>query len=155
MLSRLFESSQYLDDVALHHLIDAMCKLSSEAMDLAYSNQEPSLFAVAKLLETGLVNLSRVDVLWKPITGHLLERRERSCGIMEWDLGVGLWSGDHGVGSQSWIVELDHAVRSWSWIVEWDRGVGMLSRIMQLDCGVGSWCGIMSWIMDEIRKWKH
>ncbi|KAK2183612.1 hypothetical protein NP493_305g03033 [Ridgeia piscesae] len=73
MLSRLFESSQYLDDVALHHLIDALCKLSSEAMDLAYSNQEPSLFAVAKLLETGLVNLTRVDVLWKPITGHLLE----------------------------------------------------------------------------------
>ncbi|XP_060551977.1 protein MON2 homolog isoform X2 [Ruditapes philippinarum] len=60
MLSRLFESSQYLDDVALHHLIDALCKLSAESMDLAYSNREPSLFAVAKLLETGLVNLSRV-----------------------------------------------------------------------------------------------
>lgn len=53
MLSRLFESSQYLDDVALHHLINALCKLSQEAMELAYSNREPSLFAVAKLLETG------------------------------------------------------------------------------------------------------
>lgn len=53
MLSRLFESSQYLDDVALHHLINALCKLSHEAMELAYSNREPSLFAVAKLLETG------------------------------------------------------------------------------------------------------
>ncbi|KAK3101498.1 hypothetical protein FSP39_004044 [Pinctada imbricata] len=39
MLSRLFESSQYLDDVALHHLIDALCKLSSESMELAYSNR--------------------------------------------------------------------------------------------------------------------
>ncbi|KAJ8301798.1 hypothetical protein KUTeg_020785 [Tegillarca granosa] len=39
MLSRLFESSQYLDDVALHHLIDALCKLSSEALELAYSNR--------------------------------------------------------------------------------------------------------------------
>jgi hypothetical protein len=39
MLSRLFESSQYLDDVALHHLIDALCKLSHEAMELAYSNR--------------------------------------------------------------------------------------------------------------------
>ena len=35
--------------------------------------QEPSLFAVAKLLETGLVNLSRFEVLWKPVTAHLLE----------------------------------------------------------------------------------
>ncbi|XP_063995099.1 protein MON2 homolog [Diachasmimorpha longicaudata] len=73
MLSRLFESSQYLDDVALHHLIDALCKLSQEAMELAYTNREPSLFAVAKLLETGIVNLSRVEVLWRPLTNHLLE----------------------------------------------------------------------------------
>ncbi|XP_076369562.1 mon2 homolog, regulator of endosome-to-Golgi trafficking isoform X2 [Tachypleus tridentatus] len=73
MLSRLFESSQYLDDVALHHLIDALCKLSTESMDLAYNNREPSLFAVAKLLETGLVNLARVEVLWRPLTNHLLE----------------------------------------------------------------------------------
>ncbi|KAL0268714.1 UNVERIFIED_CONTAM: hypothetical protein PYX00_010542 [Menopon gallinae] len=73
MLSRLFESSQYLDDVALHHLIDALCKLSQEAMELAYSNREPSLFAVAKLLETGLVNLHRVEVFWRPLTSHLLE----------------------------------------------------------------------------------
>ncbi|WAR26074.1 MON2-like protein, partial [Mya arenaria] len=73
MLSRLFESSQYLNDVALHHLIDALCKLSTESMELAYSNREPSLFAVAKLLETGLVNLSRVDILWRPVTAHLLE----------------------------------------------------------------------------------
>lgn len=35
--------------------------------------QEPSLFAVAKLLETGLVNLHRVEVLWRPVTNHLLE----------------------------------------------------------------------------------
>lgn len=73
MLSRLFESSQYLDEVALHHLIDALCKLSSESMELAYTNREPSLFAVAKLLETGLVNLHRVEVLWRPVTNHLLE----------------------------------------------------------------------------------
>lgn len=39
MISQLFESSQYLDDVALHHLIDALCKLSQEAMELAYSNR--------------------------------------------------------------------------------------------------------------------
>ncbi|KAK4006827.1 hypothetical protein OUZ56_011985 [Daphnia magna] len=31
------------------------------------------LFAVAKLLATGLVNLNRVEVLWRPVTNHLLE----------------------------------------------------------------------------------
>nr|CAH0104416.1 unnamed protein product [Daphnia galeata] len=87
MLSRLFESSQYLDDVALHHLIDALRQLSQEALEVAYSNREPSLFAVAKLLETGLVNLNRVEVLWRPVTNHLLEvsghplNRMREWGI--------------------------------------------------------------------------
>lgn len=73
MLSRLFESSQHLDDVALHHLIDALCQLSRDSMELAYTNREPSLFAVAKLLETGVVNLGRVEVLWRPVTNHLLD----------------------------------------------------------------------------------
>jgi hypothetical protein len=27
------------DDVALHHLIDALCKLSAESMELAFSNR--------------------------------------------------------------------------------------------------------------------
>lgn len=35
--------------------------------------KEPSLFAVAKLLETGLVNMHRIEILWRPLTGHLLE----------------------------------------------------------------------------------
>ncbi|KAI4876120.1 hypothetical protein NFI96_023612 [Prochilodus magdalenae] len=78
ILSRLFESSQYLDDVSLHHLINALCSLSVEAMEMAYGNNkpkfpEPSLFAVAKLLETGLVNMDRIEILWRPLTAHLLE----------------------------------------------------------------------------------
>lgn len=56
----------------MNHLIDALRKLSEESMDLATSNREPSLFAVAKLLETALVNLSRLDIVWRPITSHLL-----------------------------------------------------------------------------------
>ena len=39
MLSRLFESSQYLDDVAVHHLVDALCRLSSEDMENASNNK--------------------------------------------------------------------------------------------------------------------
>lgn len=45
-------------------------------MEVAYNNKDPSLFAVAKILETGLVNLDRVSVLWKPLTAHLLEVSE-------------------------------------------------------------------------------
>ncbi|XP_030556698.1 protein MON2 homolog [Drosophila novamexicana] len=85
MIGQLFESSQYLDDVALHHLIDALCKLSHEAMELAYANREPSLFAVAKLMETGLVNMPRIEVLWRPLTNHLLEVcQHRHIRMREW-----------------------------------------------------------------------
>lgn len=35
--------------------------------------KEPSLFAIAKLLETGLVNLSRIDILWTRVTNHMLD----------------------------------------------------------------------------------
>ncbi|KAK4027372.1 hypothetical protein OUZ56_016384 [Daphnia magna] len=38
-----------------------------------FTSREPSLFAVAKLLATALVNLNRVEVLWHPVTNHLLE----------------------------------------------------------------------------------
>ena len=56
----------------MKYLIEALCRLSDESIELASSNREPSLFAVAKLLETALVNLGRVDVVWRPITSHLL-----------------------------------------------------------------------------------
>ncbi len=72
MVTRLFESSTELTDSSVKHLIEALCRLSDESIELASSNREPSLFAVAKLLETALVNLARVDVVWRPITSHLL-----------------------------------------------------------------------------------
>ena len=72
MVTRLFESSGDLTEASVNHLVEALCKLSFESMDLATSNREPSLFAVAKLLETALVNLFRLDIVWRPITSHLL-----------------------------------------------------------------------------------
>lgn len=39
---------------------------------MAYNNREPSLFAVAKLLETSLVNLNRRKIIWTVVTSHLL-----------------------------------------------------------------------------------
>ena len=69
---RLFESSGNLSEPSVAHLIEALCSLSDESMDLATSNREPSLFAVAKPMETALVNLDRLDIIWRPITSHLL-----------------------------------------------------------------------------------
>lgn len=31
---------RYLDDVSLHHLINALCSLSLEAMEMAYGNNK-------------------------------------------------------------------------------------------------------------------
>jgi hypothetical protein len=56
MFFRLFESSSDLSDSSVKYLIEALCHLSNESMELAASNREPSLFAVAKLLETALVS---------------------------------------------------------------------------------------------------
>ena len=39
MLSQLFESSKVLDDVSLHHLVDALCRLSTEDMETATNNK--------------------------------------------------------------------------------------------------------------------
>ena len=71
----VFERSKLLDEVALHHLVNALCEQSSDTMDQAYGSytKEPSLFAVAKLIQVAQANLERLEVLWKLITGHLLE----------------------------------------------------------------------------------
>ncbi|XP_037539585.1 protein MON2 homolog, partial [Nematolebias whitei] len=56
-------------------------------MEMAYgNNKEPSLFAVAKLLETGLVNMDRIEILWRPLTGHLLEKvcQHPNSRMREW-----------------------------------------------------------------------
>ncbi|VDN06425.1 unnamed protein product [Thelazia callipaeda] len=56
MLNELFDSTAKLDEVALHHVIAALCKLSSEAMTVSR-----------------MANLSRLEVFWKPVTAHLIE----------------------------------------------------------------------------------
>uniref|UniRef100_A0A0R3RXV2 Protein MON2 homolog n=1 Tax=Elaeophora elaphi TaxID=1147741 RepID=A0A0R3RXV2_9BILA len=74
MLNQLFDSTAKLDDVALHHVIAALCKLSSEAMTVSQNgSREPSFFPVAKLQQTGMANLARLEVFWRPVTAHLIE----------------------------------------------------------------------------------
>lgn len=43
------------------------------------------MFPIAALLEVGNVNLSRVELIWSPITTHLSEVRERERGEEERD----------------------------------------------------------------------
>ena len=64
-MCHLFESSSNLSKESLNHLVDALVTISGESFQLAYNDREPSLFAVAKLLETGIVNLGRVEVTWR------------------------------------------------------------------------------------------
>ena len=47
-LADVFENSSKLDEVALHHLVNAICELSTETMDQAYGSatREPSLFGM-------------------------------------------------------------------------------------------------------------
>lgn len=76
MLNKLFDSTSQLDDVALHHVIAALCKLSSESMLVSQNGtREPSFFPVAKLQQTAMANLERLEVFWKPIAAHLIEVR--------------------------------------------------------------------------------
>uniref|UniRef100_A0A914UNH9 Protein MON2 homolog n=1 Tax=Plectus sambesii TaxID=2011161 RepID=A0A914UNH9_9BILA len=85
MLNKLFDMTAELDDVGLHHVIAALCKLSSESMRVAQNQREPSFFPVAKLLQTGWANLKRLPVFWKPLTAHLIEVSSVSFAkLREW-----------------------------------------------------------------------
>ncbi|TMS38446.1 hypothetical protein L596_005171 [Steinernema carpocapsae] len=85
-LNELFEATSNYDDVGLHHVIAALCKQSSESMMVSQNGvREPSFFGVAKLLQTGLANLERLEILWKPVTAHLIEICGHShTALREW-----------------------------------------------------------------------
>uniref|UniRef100_A0A0N5A8N7 Protein MON2 homolog n=1 Tax=Syphacia muris TaxID=451379 RepID=A0A0N5A8N7_9BILA len=119
MLNDLFESTSKLDDVALHHVIAALCKLSSEAMTVfEVGSREPSFFPVAKLQQTAMANLSRVGVFWKPITAHLIDvSGHPSPSFREWGaqalttlvknaMKSAVYGEDEVVGFYSYVVSL-------------------------------------------------
>ena len=78
-------SNRQLDDEALSFLVESLIILSKESVELTEGNREPALFAVAKLLETGLVNLSRIDIIWKNLSQHLIHVcRHSNSKMREW-----------------------------------------------------------------------
>lgn len=55
-------------------MLTALIQLSSEAMEVASSqHKEPSFFGVAKMFDLGAVNIDRFELIWKPMTNHLLD----------------------------------------------------------------------------------
>lgn len=53
--------------------ISLLIKLSQESFELVYTNRDPSLISVAKLLENSLINLPRLPLIWVKLTSHLTE----------------------------------------------------------------------------------
>lgn len=73
MLSKLFESTKNASDQALGEVVDALIRLAIECADYAHMRTEPCcVFAIAKLYETSLSNLSRFQLFWQKVTLHLL-----------------------------------------------------------------------------------
>ncbi|CAJ0579448.1 unnamed protein product, partial [Mesorhabditis spiculigera] len=85
MVDKIFEEVRKGDDVALHHLIAALAKLSGDALTLPHGAREAALFPLAKLLHTGTVNLFRMHIYWQPLTHHIIEDCNHSNnGVREW-----------------------------------------------------------------------
>lgn len=73
MLSKLFESTKSASDQALGEIVDALIQLAIECAHLAHVRPEPCcVFAIAKLYETTLANLNRIQLFWQKVTIHLL-----------------------------------------------------------------------------------
>ena len=81
MLSSLFEASSKLSEDSLVHLVKALITISGESLQLAYNNREPSLFAIAKLLETGQVRYFYCSVLGRVLKRQLYEIKDSLFGV--------------------------------------------------------------------------
>lgn len=88
LLTKLFESTRSISDQALQDVIDSLLKLSIECADLAYLRNEPCLFPLAKIYETGISNLNRIDLFWQKVTMHLL------CGCKHTNIKYREWCVD-------------------------------------------------------------
>ncbi|GMT24919.1 hypothetical protein PFISCL1PPCAC_16216 [Pristionchus fissidentatus] len=72
-LDKIVECTKELDEVGLHHVIAALCRLSSDALVVSATGRDPSFFGISKLLHVGMANIERFHVIWKPLTAHLIE----------------------------------------------------------------------------------
>ncbi|GMR48422.1 hypothetical protein PMAYCL1PPCAC_18617 [Pristionchus mayeri] len=84
-LDKIIECTKDLDEVGLHHVIAALCRLSSDALIVSANGRDPSFFGISKLLHVGMVNVERFHVIWKPLTAHLIDICSHShAGLRDW-----------------------------------------------------------------------
>ncbi|KAL3320335.1 hypothetical protein Ciccas_000975 [Cichlidogyrus casuarinus] len=72
MLSRIFTHSLTLEEASFESLVLALIDLAKEAAEFGVTNSELNAFAISKLAETGLSNISRLDLFWDKMYGQLL-----------------------------------------------------------------------------------
>uniref|UniRef100_A0A0K0EM20 Protein MON2 homolog n=1 Tax=Strongyloides stercoralis TaxID=6248 RepID=A0A0K0EM20_STRER len=72
ILQKMFNETQNYDDVQLLHVISSLISLSGESMTISQNgSKDSSYFPVAKLLQTALANINRLEIYWNLVTGHL------------------------------------------------------------------------------------
>ncbi|OQV23124.1 Protein MON2-like protein [Hypsibius exemplaris] len=69
----VFRQTRLLTDTSLEHVVSALCKLSQDALETTAASRDPSLFAVAKMVDVCLVNMFRIDTWWTVVTQNLTE----------------------------------------------------------------------------------
>ncbi|CAJ0930938.1 unnamed protein product, partial [Mesorhabditis belari] len=85
MVDKVFDEVKNGDEVALHHLISALAKQSLDSLALPHGAREAALFPLAKLLQTGAVNLYRMSTYWQPLTHHIIEVcNHNNNNVREW-----------------------------------------------------------------------
>eukprot|EP00698_Gefionella_okellyi_P007295 TRINITY_DN1772_c0_g1_i1.p1 TRINITY_DN1772_c0_g1~~TRINITY_DN1772_c0_g1_i1.p1 ORF type:complete len:1448 (+),score=361.17 TRINITY_DN1772_c0_g1_i1:50-4393(+) len=76
-LAQLFNSTPFLDEQAILHLIEALGQLTRTSLDSAITARvirqlgPPELFGVGKLVDTALKNVSRIMIFWDHIHAQL------------------------------------------------------------------------------------
>ena len=69
-LNSLFTSSLLFDEQSLAELICALAQLTVTKLQDTSNSDYLQDFGLKKLIETSLVNVSRIDIFWKSIVAH-------------------------------------------------------------------------------------
>uniref|UniRef100_A0AC35U800 Protein MON2 homolog n=1 Tax=Rhabditophanes sp. KR3021 TaxID=114890 RepID=A0AC35U800_9BILA len=83
MIFKIFSDSDTYNEVDLHHVLNALRELSIDSMIVSQNgNKEPSFFAISKILQISLANISRLENFWNLVTGHLIEATSHPHAVL-------------------------------------------------------------------------
>ncbi|EFA78841.1 hypothetical protein PPL_08306 [Heterostelium album PN500] len=74
-MNSLFKSSSQLDERSINFLFDALAKLCQQTLSKSgfQINSPTNMFAINKLVEASMANLSRIDKLWGFVSTYIVE----------------------------------------------------------------------------------